>query len=187
MATAGPNTSGTQTVTERGGLTPTWATLSNVNASDNTRAQTGSMTTTATQTPSDYADLTNFGFSVPSGATINGVTVAIERSAASGNVQDDTVQLIKGGTASGTNKADTATNWPAAGSEASVNYGGVADLWSLTLTDTDVNASNFGVRIAAKTASTGTNIAQIDLVTITITYTAAAVSTRRLGLLGVGT
>lgn len=169
MATAGPNASGTQANTDRGVLNVAWSNLANVASSNDSRASS-SVTTSASATPCDYLDLTNFGFAVPSGATINGITVAIERSASTGNVQDDTVQLIKGGTASGTNKADTGTDWPATASEASVNYGGAADLWALSLTDTDVNASNFGVRISAKTASAGANIPEIDFVSITITY-----------------
>lgn len=184
MATAGPNASGTQTVTDRGGLFPTWANPGNAAASDNSRVTTA-LGSAATPT-SDYLDLTNFGFSVPSGATINGITVAIERSvSAASNSQDETVQLIKGGTASGNNKAATATNWPVQASEASVNYGSTSDLWGLTLTDSDVNASNFGVRIAAKTTSASSS-PQIDFVSISIDYTAAAVTLRTLATLGVG-
>lgn len=183
MATAGPNASGTQANTDRGASNPAWGVPGNAAASDNVR--TTATLLSGTSPTSDYLDLTNFGFSIPSGATINGVTVAIERSVSfASNSQDETVQLIKGGTAQGTNKADTATNWPT--TEASVNYGGVADLWALSLTDADVNASNFGVRIAAKTTS-ASSTAQIDFVTITITYTAAAVTTRLLAATGVGT
>lgn len=185
MATAGPNAPGTTASTDRGALNPIWNAPSNAVSSNNAYA-TSTVNTVATQTPSDYLDLTNFGFSVPSGATVNGITVAIERKGTT-SVQDDTVQLIKGGTASGTNKADTGTNWPA--SDASVSYGGVSDLWSLTLADTDVNASNFGVRVAIKTATGGAGATgSVDVVTISIDYTAAAGgSVRMLGTLGVGT
>ena len=182
MATAGPNASGTQASTDRGALNPAWSAPNNAVSSNN--ADTTVILTSPSGTPSDYLDLSNFGFSLPSGATVNGVTVSIERARSIGACQDDTVQLIKGGTASGNNKAATSTDWPT--SDAAAAYGGVSDLWGLTLTDTDVNASNFGVRIAAKAATTAQ--AEIDFVSISIDYTAAAGGTTRLlGLLGVGT
>jgi len=52
------------------------------------------------------------------------------------------VKLIKGGVISGTDKSTGATI-PI--TQTSVNYGSASDLWGLTFTDTDINASNFGV------------------------------------------
>lgn len=63
-------------------------------------------------------------------------------------IEDFTIQLIKGGTAQGDNNADTGTAWPT--SLAKRTYGGAADLWSLSLSESDVEASNFGARVAAQ-------------------------------------
>lgn len=168
MATAGPNASGVQVSTDRGALNPPWNAPNNTVSSNDAYASC-LVTTVGPQTPSDYMDLTDFGFSVPDGAIIDGVTVAVERNGTA-SVQDETIQLIKGGTASGTNKANTGTNWPAG--DASVNYGGAADLWGLTLASTDVNASDFGVRIAIQTATGGGGATgSVDFVTISIDYT----------------
>lgn len=172
MASQGPNGPGTIADDAAVG-TKTWASPSNAGASDNSY-------TTANQIGSGspithYLKCTNFGFSIPSGATINGVTVEIERkpsqNSISNNVKDSTISLVKGGTVSGANKADTATRWST--TETFYTYGSSSDLWSLSLTDSDVNASNFGVVISVTITSIKPNvIAYIDFVRITITYTA---------------
>lgn len=63
-------------------------------------------------------------------------------------VRDVNVKLVKGGTVSGDNKADTGTDWPS--SDTDKTYGGAADLWGVTLTESDVEASDFGVVINAQ-------------------------------------
>ncbi len=124
-------------------------------------------------------DITNFSLGIPSTATINGFSVSITRHASSStstnHVADATIQLLQGGTAVGTNKAATTTNWPT--SDGVATYGtGTTDLWGATgWTYTNVNASNFGVRIAAKaTASSGSLTPSVDGVSITVYYTTGA-------------
>lgn len=137
-------------------------------ASDNSRATTTDLVSGRT---TETANLTTFGFSIPSTATIDGIIVAIERSAsAGGTVTDLAVKLIKGGTISGDNKADTVTTWPT--TDGTVTYGGASDLWGLTLLYSDVNASNFGVSISA-TGVGSAGFPQVDHVTITVYYTDA--------------
>jgi len=93
---------------------------------------------------SSHLLVTGLGFSVPTGATVNGVEVRLEAAAeVAGEMPDENLQLIKGGTKTGTNKADTGTDWPTA--ITAVDYGGTSDLWGTTLSYSDVNASNFGV------------------------------------------
>lgn len=169
MSTAGPNAPGTMANDTAVG-TDGWSLPNNAKVSDNTHTTaTGSSTA-----DSNYLKATNFGFAIPSGATINGVTVSIERkfSSAPNTAKDKVVKLVKGGTVSGNNKADTGTNWPS--TDTVKTYGGAADLWGLTLTDTDTNASTFGVVLQiAKTVSdgkSGTN-AYVDFISITIDYT----------------
>lgn len=122
-------------------------------------------------TNSDFLDATTFGFNVPTSATINGVKVEIERSqAASGSVKDVTVRLLKAGTATGDNKADTTSSWPT--SDTTATYGGAADLWGATLNASDVNATNFGVTLKVE-GNAGVDTARVDYVRITVYYTAA--------------
>lgn len=142
-----------------------WLFLASVHASDNSRASS----TVATASPdSQNLDLTNFGFTLPS-STINGIEFSIEREKTGlGTIADNTVQLIIGGTATGTNKAD-ATAWTT--SDLTVRYGGSNDLWGLSPSYTDINASNFGVRVKISlTAGTGGKAA-IDYICLKIYYT----------------
>lgn len=170
MATAGPNAPGTMANDSAVG-SHTWSTPNNSKVSDNT--YTTSSASFAADT--NYLKATNFGFAIPSGATINGVSVSFERKKVVGapnSVLDSVVKLVKGGTVSGTNKSAGAT-WN--NTEGTVTFGGAADLWGLTLTDTDVNASTFGVVLSATMAAiTGKSacVAYVDFISITIDYTA---------------
>lgn len=147
-----------------------WVSPGNISADDGT---TASITAATYDTP-DISQLlvaSNFGFTVPSGATINGITVEIDRNNAAGAASDNRVQLGKGTAFAnlvGTNKADTATDWPAA--LATVSYGGAADLWGTTWTDSEVNASSFAVFLSVQADAANTDIA-VDFIRVTVTYT----------------
>lgn len=188
MATQGPLNAGTAANDSSFG-TVAWSNLTNITASDNSRV--GASATGYTQ----YLKVTNFGFSIPSGATINGVTVSVERRSAAGvsMAKDARVRIVKGGTIGSTDKASSSA-WPYT-TDGTATYGSSSDLWGETLTDTDINNSTFGMAIAAtkfggKAPSFGP---EIDTVTITIDYTAAGGgstpgnSTQFLQLLGLGT
>ncbi len=170
MTTQGPNSPATG-ADDSGVGTLAWSNPDRVAASDDSKANASSTANVTTH----YLKATNFGFSIPVGATVNGVTVEIERmttnNAAARNTIDNIVKLVKGGVISGTDKADTVSKWPIA--DAYASYGGAADLWGLTLTYSDVNAADFGVAISANTTSDGATInARIDHIRITIEYTA---------------
>ena len=93
-------------------------------------------------------NFTNFDFSDLSGRTIDGVEVIVYATGEDSTgmaITSYDVQLIKGGTVSGTDKADGYL-WGDASIEA-YTYGGASDLWGLSLTDSDVGASNFGVSL----------------------------------------
>jgi len=126
---------------------------------------------------SHIARATAFGFSIPSAATILGITVYNWcQSASLSGVADFSVQLYVGGVFIGDDKANPGIPWPMYGFDTFLSYGGTADLWGLTPTPADVNASNFGVGIAAKSyAGTGIlgGIAYIDYIAITITFSSA--------------
>lgn len=67
------------------------------------------------------------------------------------SVVDANVKLVRGGSFVGNDKADVSTQW--AGSPSEVEYGGATDLWGTTFTPAQVNASDFGVGIAATVGS----------------------------------
>ncbi len=161
MSTQGPNAAGTGSGYTNSG---------NITADDSSYA-----TALVTLASPSVLSATNFGFSIPSGATINGVTATVKRkvNSTTGTPHSQIVQLIKGGTAQGNNNADTGVTLPT--TEGTVTYGSGSDMWGLTLTDTDVNASNFGlkytaIRASGKVAPT----LSINYITITIDYTSAS-------------
>lgn len=152
-----------------------WSSPGNASSSDNSRA---SATLTDSSGVSQNLQATNFSFSIPAGATIDGILVEIEKSELGSdpalNINDSSVQIIKGGTAGGTDKADGA-NW--ATSDAYTSYGGASDKWGHSWTRDDINASNFGVQISANVQCDAcpsppySETARIDHIRITVYYT----------------
>jgi Tfp pilus assembly protein PilX len=84
-----------------------------------------------------------------------------------GALQDITVQLLKAAAPVGSNYASAST-WGTSSSFAP--YGGPADLWGTTWTPAQVNATNFGLRFAAKNVAAASSTASVDYVSITVTY-----------------
>jgi hypothetical protein len=129
----------------------------------------------STSKVSEWLEATNFGFDIPATATILGVVVKITEGANVNNgtdgVNDTKVQLIIGGTISGSNYAATMAFWPT--TPAAASYGtGTTDLWGLTLTPAEINALNFGVAISA-TAISGSSpavIGTVSEVSVTVYY-----------------
>lgn len=145
-----------------------WTNPGNIVSSNDTRATS----TIASGETTQYLHATNFGFSIPSGATIDGIVVSIERSNLNFDTLVDTsVNIIKGGTRGSTNKA-SGTSWPS--SDTAASYGtGTTDLWGETWTDTDINASTFGVALRAQNngGMGPDDDARVDFIEITVYYT----------------
>lgn len=184
MTTAGPNNPGTTGQSSTG--KPTWTNTGNVVSSNDTYA-----TATLLGTSFSTEDLraTNFGFSVPGTATIDGITAEVERkstTASSTTGKDQTVSLTKNGTsAAGANKA-AAGAWPSSDTYAS--YGGASDLWSTTWTPSEINSSNFGLILAAiGDTGFGSPVVSVDHIRITVDYTDSGVTRKQYrSLMGVG-
>lgn len=121
-----------------------------------------------------YLKLTNFGFSIPTGATIDGIIVNITRGSQTPTrlSKDNEIKIIKAdGSIGSVNKA-VATNWPPDPSVAI--YGGISDLWGETWTSTDINNAAFGIAISAHlngSAPFSFSDASVDCATITVYYT----------------
>lgn len=168
MASEGPNGPGTGTNNASVG-TLAWTDPGNITTDDGSPANAAATGETLT---SNYLLATNFGFSIPDGATIDGVQVAVQRAqqGAQGTTTDNSIRLFSAGSATGDNKAAVG-NWSL--TEETADYGGVSDVWGATLDADTVNAATFGVGISATVAGGPQGIsAQVDYVTMTITYTA---------------
>jgi len=119
---------------------------------------------------------TSYGFSIPSTATINGIQVQITRNGGppidSNNASDNTVQLLKSGSATGSNKA-VAGFWP--NTSGSQTYGGSGDLWGTSWTPGDINNNaNFGVELIVNLHARDpydTAAANVSNMQITVWYT----------------
>lgn len=148
-----------------------WGTPDTIDISDGTRSTVTVSGTNAT----DYLRASEFSsFSVPGGATINGILVIVERSRAggtTGEVVDVSLQLVDGtGTAVGDLKGYTTTNWPT--TDTLQLYGDIGDDWGTALTSSDLNDTDFGVRITVSGAAGGANRqGRIDQVRMVVYYT----------------
>ena len=160
-----------------GGAGTAWTSPGNITASDDSRAQAA----LAASQNSEALQATQFGFSIPVGS-VDGVEAKIEhqRSGGTGGVCEDlNVRLLIAGVASGNDKA-TAGAWNS-GSDAIITYGGAADLWGLTPTVAQVNATNFGFHVSAQETSAADSInCLVDHMTLTVTFTSGVGGRRRI-------
>ena len=167
-ATSGANNAGTGSNVAGTG-TVDWSGPGNIIAVDTSYA-TADLSGTGLFT-SRYLEGTNYGFAIPSAATIDGIQVSIGRfenqQGPQNDVRDTVVRLIKNGNITGDNKADTGTDWPTTNTAAT--YGSTSDLWGVSWTPEDINASNFGVALAVNSDSN--RVASVDYMQITVTYT----------------
>ena len=179
-ASVGPNSPGTVVSVSPGDYS--WSNPDNAKVSDNSYA--------SATTPLGFSDLpppssyrlkaTSYGFDVPSGATVRGIQVDVERDKGSQTapslaiVKDMEILIVKSDGSLGTsNKADTATNWPT--SDSTKSYGGATDLWGEVWSPADINNPNFGVVVRVSFDWNGggpapSAIANVDYVSITVYY-----------------
>ncbi len=175
-ATAGPNNGSTFANDSTVG-TKDWSNPSNAQTHDNSYATASINNGEVTH----YLKATGFGFSIPAGATINGIQVDVERqeSGSSTRVNDNSVRLVKGGTISGDDKS-TGAGWPS--SDAYITYGGPSDTWGLSWNYSDINSADFGVVISAiHDGSSHSRTAYIDHIRITVYYNLIGLNPNAVG------
>ncbi|MBX9960419.1 MAG: hypothetical protein K2Y15_09805 [Burkholderiaceae bacterium] len=146
--------------------TVNWGTPGNAQAQDGTSTTAGLSNNQIT----NYLQCSDYGFTVPAGATINGITVTVRRSTnnTGGNPRDFSVQLLKSGTLQTTNKASAST-YPT--TLTNVSYGATNDLWGNTWTPADINDSGFGVSFATRRdGGGGTRTISVDIISVDVTY-----------------
>lgn len=157
-----------------------WSNPTNVAASDNSRA-----TAALNNQTSEALYAFDFNFAIPGHATIDGITVAVEKSrtAGTGTLIDNLIRLVRAGRiqASGDNKASS-TAWT--GSDATTTYGASDDVWGWDWTPADINSPQFGVIIAAQETASLAATAGIDHITVTVTYTDGYSSTPQVQTAG---
>lgn len=166
MATAGPNSAGSGA---NSGTGSAFTSPGNILTSNNGYATV----TMSSAQQSQFLEATNFGFAIPAGSTIDGIVAEIERAsssvASSVSVVDVNVYIIKGGTRQTIQDKASPTLWTTTDTYAV--YGGATDLWGVSWTDSDINASNFGVALKCKPSGLASRTASVDHVRITVYYT----------------
>lgn len=164
MASQGPLSTGTGADDSAVGSTA-WTNTGNITVSDGTTSSVLGAST------SHYLKATNFGFTIPAGATINGILMEIRCNTNANVAFEAIIKLVKGGVVSGNNKS--ASN-ALSGIIGYRSYGGSADLWGLAFASADINASNFGVVFQVSNGGKGSADAFVDHVRATVTYTGGA-------------
>jgi hypothetical protein len=169
VASEGPNSPGSLSDNSGTGSSA-WSDTGNAASSNNSYASASGLKTTVS---SHYLVAEGFGFSLPSGATVDGIVVEIERYRESGGfaggVVDNRVRIIRNGTIGSTDKA-SGSSWPT--SDGTATYGSSSDLWGETWSHSDINASNFGVALSAKgTSSLNAGTGYVDHIKVTVHYT----------------
>lgn len=126
---------------------------------------------------SKFLKITNFGFSIPSNATIDGIVVEFEKAKnASSTASDNAIRIIKNDIIGTTDKS-VIGEWPT--TDTYVSYGGISDLWGETWSYSDINSSNFGVAISVNTTTSSGEYTTIDHCRITVYYTLTEISSRK--------
>lgn len=147
----------------------------NALANDNTLSTAASLASLFNR-QTDYLQVKDFGFNIPTAATICGVEAQVVKSATdidiliiSAWVKDYDVRIIKNNMLAGSNQKQS-PEWGS--SPATAIYGGVNDVWGTTWSPAEVNNANFGLSIAAeiKTGIGLLPVVNIDYIGLTVYY-----------------
>lgn len=122
-----------------------WNFVTNIQNNTNNATHTYAVIITSQQPSTIYVN--DFGFSIPTSATINGITVQINRYSDDSGMQDNNVFLVDNTeTPVGDNKSNPEEFWPIA-QNLPITYGGSSDLWGTTWTPTIINSDKFGLHL----------------------------------------
>lgn len=158
-----------------------WANASNITA-DNTYYAT---VTLSEGDESNYLEGKDFGFSIPSTATIDGIEVQYKTYA----VDDEDPQwgyskLLKAGSPVGTSNPSRGTAYPS--SLSTYTYGSSTSLWGTTWTPSDINDSGFGTYLSVIGDDRYDDEFRVYFVKVKVYYTDGGTSaTQEAGTLGI--
>ena len=116
----------------------------------------------------------NFGFAIPTGATINGITVSLVRKqthSGTGVVKTGAVFLYKAGVPVGTPKIGTSYY---VNSNVTETWGGTTDLWGASWNNNDINDPGFSFSMNVAYEDTDlADTAEIQAYSVTISWVVA--------------
>ena len=154
-----------------------WSNAGNAQSSDDAYGSGGTTVGILSSAYSNYLTVQNFGFSIPTSATICEIHVEVERSASGlgvfgSKVADHSVRLLKNGAAFGADLASSAA-WPGSDATATYGVGLLGSTWGTGWTPSDVNNPNFGMEISSQLDAGLVSLfmsAKIDRIRITVIY-----------------
>lgn len=156
------------TAADGGGGGVAWATVNNAKVEDGVLATCGLVGPGGGGGSPNQLKLTNFGFSIPANAVIDGITVRAKVQTTGGVAGLDTnlVNLIySGGATANANTPNPGIFWT--GTLNWITHGSNSTVWGRTWTPAEINNSAFGVALAAF-PGTGTAVINIDAVEISV-------------------
>lgn len=125
---------------------------------------------TFNQSEDDAHDYYNFGIAPPAGSTIDGIQVnTIAKWSTNTGTNQLCIELSWDGGTSWTSTANTTGD--VQNSESADTLGGAANTWGRTWTVSEVNNTNFRVRVMIDPGGANTTAASLELLTVTVTYT----------------
>ncbi|HEV8000288.1 MAG TPA: DUF1559 domain-containing protein [Planctomycetaceae bacterium] len=113
----------------------------------------------------DQLRLTNFGFNVPAGATISGITATLVTTGSNDPIGGAGIQLTKNGTTTVGSAPAATSGW----SSGTVVIGGASSLWGTTWTPADINSGGFGLLVQPTALSSG-EVFRIYTAKIVVSY-----------------
>ena len=167
MASEGTNNTSSAT-NSSAGAPRSWVNPTNALVSDSTYTTATIAGRFSGNDFSEYLQVRDFGFAIPSGATIDGIVIEIRAYRSSAWTDGSGFYVMKGSNFHGSSN----TSFPT--SVAYTTYGTSSSLWSTTWTPAEINDSGFGVNIFAEcnnNDATDGRITYIDHVRITVYYT----------------
>ena len=143
--------------------------------------QTYATATGLDNTSSHYLYVTNYGFAIPTNATINGVVVSPTRKCSNaGNASRDTNVFLVVNSVIGTVNRATTTQYTT--SDVTEDHGSPTDTWGVVLTPAIVNSPRFGAAFASyKIAAGGAINITVDAIKITVYYTLPSTRRKTIG------
>lgn len=166
MSSSGPNNPASVTTSSSLGTNNGWSSTSNCFTENASYASCYSGG--GTDVVSYGLVVTNFGFSIPAGNTIDGIVVEVKTYGERVSMSWGASRIVKGGTIQSTDVFPSPNTYPS--SLQYVTLGTSSQLWGTTWDYTDINASNFGFAFSIKGSNTGTD--WVDHVRITVYYSA---------------
>ncbi len=175
-ASEGPNSPSTA-VDDSGVGTLAWSNPGNATTLDSAVA---TASTSSFGIISHYLKCTNLGFSIPAGASIDGISVEVNcKGTKVGTGMIPTFFIVRLIDGAGTIVGDDKGSGSLPSSFTYVNFGSSSDTWSASLTQTDINDTDFGVVVSLSLdGDGGANISKgdVDHVRITVHYSSAAIA-----------